>query len=183
MPYKSRSRPRDIRSVMALVKLVSSDGKEFPVEPKIARMSTTVAGLLEALNMDDTNEDPEVFAKNPIPLPNVSEGALQRVLDWCYHHKDEPAKVKSTDPKAKPDYTIPEWDIEFFPKEQKELFELLCAAHYLDIRALYDNLCQTVANMLHGKKADEMAKLFNIKCDLTQKEIDDIRKANAWCED
>jgi S-phase kinase-associated protein 1 len=57
------------------------------------------------------------------------------------------------------------------------------AANYLDIKALLDVGCKTVANMIKGKSPDEIRKTFNIQNDFTPEEEDQIRRENEWAED
>lgn len=57
------------------------------------------------------------------------------------------------------------------------------AANYLDIKALLDVGCKTVANMIKGKSPDEIRKTFNIQNDFTSEEEEQIRRENEWAED
>jgi S-phase kinase-associated protein 1 len=57
------------------------------------------------------------------------------------------------------------------------------AANYLDIKALLDVGCKTVANMIKGKSPEEIRKTFNIQNDFTPEEEDQIRRENEWAED
>lgn len=57
------------------------------------------------------------------------------------------------------------------------------AANYLDIKALLDVGCKTVANMIKGKSPEEIRKTFNIQNDFTPEEEDVIRRENEWAEE
>jgi S-phase kinase-associated protein 1 len=57
------------------------------------------------------------------------------------------------------------------------------AANYLDIKALLDLGCKTVANMIKGKSPEEIRKTFNIQNDFTPEEEEQIRRENEWAED
>lgn len=57
------------------------------------------------------------------------------------------------------------------------------AANYLDIKALLDVGCKTVANMIKGKSPEEIRKTFNITNDFTPEEEEQIRRENEWAED
>ena len=57
------------------------------------------------------------------------------------------------------------------------------ASNYLDIKALLDIGCKTVANMIKGKSPDEIRKTFNIVNDFTPEEEEQIRRENEWAED
>ena len=53
----------------------------------------------------------------------------------------------------------------------------------MDIKALLDVGCTTVANMIKGKSPEEIRKTFNIQNDFTPEEEDQIRRENEWAED
>lgn len=63
------------------------------------------------------------------------------------------------------------------------LTTILQAANYLDIKALLDVGCKTVANMIKGKSPEEIRKTFNITNDFTPEEEEQIRRENEWAED
>lgn len=58
--------------------------------------------------MEDS-EDVEVFEKNPIPLPNVEGAVLEKVLEWCNQHKNDPAPQEEEEE----NHDVPECDKEF----------------------------------------------------------------------
>lgn len=66
---------------------------------------------------------------------------------------------------------------------QLTIFPLKQAANYLDIKALLDVGCKTVANMIKGKSPEEIRKTFNIQNDFTPEEEDQIRRENEWAEE
>ena len=107
-------------------------------------------------------------------MPNVSAPILQKVIEWCEHHRNEPtAAVSQSD----------EWDDEFVKVDQGTLFEIILAANYLDIKPLLDLTCKTVANMIKGKTPEEIRRTFNIVNDFTPEEEEQVRRENEWCED
>lgn len=59
----------------------------------------------------------------------------------------------------------------------------LQAANYMDIKALLDVGCKTVANMIKGKSPEEIRKTFNIQNDFTPEEEEQIRRENEWAEE
>ena len=60
------------------LKLVSQEGDIFEVEDKVACKSNLVKNNFEDLV---TEED--------IPLPNVKSVILQKVIEYCEHHRDD----------------------------------------------------------------------------------------------
>ncbi|GFP96082.1 skp1-like protein 1a [Phtheirospermum japonicum] len=84
-------------------------------------------------------------ADNVIPLPNVTGKTLSKVIKYCKRHVDSSASAAKTNKKA--------FDADFFIVDQATLFDLILAANYLNIKSLLDLTCQTVADMIKGKKS------------------------------
>jgi S-phase kinase-associated protein 1 len=141
-----------------MVKLTSSEAVEFTVDRDIAEKSVLLKNMLE--DVGDQSDQ-------AIPLPNVTGPILQKVLDWCTHHRADPAPPAEDELKQRTTDDIEEWDAEFCKVDQGTLFELILAANYLDIKPLLDLTCKTVANMIKGKTPEEIRKTFNIVNDFT----------------
>jgi hypothetical protein len=59
------------------------------------------------------------------------------VLEYCEHHRGEPADADPHQDETRKRYTdISEWDQKFITVDQEMLFEIILAANYLDIKAL-----------------------------------------------
>lgn len=155
-----------------MVKLISSDDKEFTVPLEIANVSVTIKNMLEDIGETDS----------AIPLPNVNALTLEKILDWCKYHQEHPLPVLDEKDAMRTD-NIPPWDQDFLKLDQEKLFNLILAANYLDIKPLLELSCKTVANMIKGKTPEEIRKTFNIKNDFTPEEEEEIRKENEWCEE
>ncbi|ODQ74273.1 hypothetical protein LIPSTDRAFT_69849, partial [Lipomyces starkeyi NRRL Y-11557] len=123
-------------------------------------------------------------ASTEIPIPNVTANVLKKVLEWCEHHKGDPIAANEDDTDARKKSTdIDEWDQKFMQVDQEMLFEIILAANYLDIKALLEVGCKTVANMIKGKTPEEIRRTFNIQNDFTPEEEAQIRRENEWAED
>ncbi len=148
---------------MNKVTLVSNDQQEFQVEKDIVLQSILVKNMLEDIDQEDTPV---------IPLPNIKGTTLKKVLEYCEHHRyDEP--LSEDDDKfdvKRINNIVSEWDKTFINSidsiEGEELFEIILAANYLDIRSLLDLGCKTVADKLKGKSPQEIRDLFGIENDL-----------------
>jgi len=154
--------------------LQSSDGQSVEVQRNVAERSMLIKNLLS--DIPDSDE--------PIPIPNVNETILKKVMEWCEHHKADPPTASDDDSDSRKKSTdIEEWDQKYMQVDQEMLFEIILAANYLDIKALLDVGCKTVANMIKGKSPEEIRKTFNIQNDFTPEEEDQIRRENEWAED
>lgn len=78
---------------------------------------------------------------------------------------------------------VQEWYALFVNIEQEDLFELILAANYMDIKPLLDLTCATVASMIKGKTPEEIRKTFNIINDFTPEEEELIMEENKWVEE
>ncbi|KAL5545274.1 hypothetical protein UlMin_009058 [Ulmus minor] len=104
-------------------------------------------------------------ADNGIPLPNVTNKILSKVIEYYKKHVDDELKA---------------WDADFVKVDQATFFDLILAANYLNIKSLLDLICQTVADMIVGKNPEEICKTFNIKNDFTPEEEDEVCRENQW---
>lgn len=154
--------------------LTSNDGAVLIVEREVAFRSLLIKNMLEDIPGSDQS----------IPIPNVNEAVLRKVIEWCEHHKGDPPSTDADDTDSRKKTTdIEEWDSKFMQVDQEMLFEIILASNYLDIKPLLDVGCKTVANMIKGKSPEEIRKTFNITNDFTPEEEDQIRRENEWAED
>ncbi len=124
--------------------------------------------------IEDVGEDGGV-----IPLPNVRSAILEKVLQYCEHHKNDAAPGSGNDDDDALDTKkraeeVDAWDGEFIKVENNDiLFEIILAANYLDIKPLLDLGCKTVAMMIKGKTPQQIREMFNVRSPL--REFDPIR--------
>ncbi|KAI9746412.1 MAG: hypothetical protein M1818_000125 [Claussenomyces sp. TS43310] len=158
------------------ITLVSNDGTPISVDKQVAMRSMLISNM-----MDDLGES---VGNTEVPIPNVNETVLKKVIEWCEHHKGDPIATADDDSDSRKKTTdIEEWDQKFMQVDQEMLFEIILASNYLDIKPLLDVGCKTVANMIKGKSPEEIRKTFNITNDFTPEEEDQIRRENEWAED
>lgn len=150
---------------MSTIKIVSMDAETFEVDLGVAKKSVMLQNMI-----DDIDVSTDV-----IPLPNVSSKILAKIIEFCKYHTDA-----SADPETYTVNVIKTWQTEFITVDQQTLFDLMLAANYLDIKSLLDLTCQTVAGLIKGKSPEELRAIFNIKCDFTPEEEEEIRRENQW---
>ena len=158
------------------VRLVSVEGESYEVSLDVAKMSELVK------NMIDEEQDEEEVQE--IPLPNVKSPILSKVIEFLQHYKTETmTEIEKPLKSANMHEVVQEWYANYVSVEQDILFELILAANYLDIKALLDLTCATVASMIKGKTPEEIRKVFNIVNDFTPEEEAQVREENKWCEE
>jgi|ERR1712000_156942 len=158
--------------------LASNDSATIEVDRVVAERSMLIKNMLDDVGDEAIRQD------NPIPIPNVNEAVLRKVIEWCEHHRNDPPQAQDEESDARKKTTdIEEWDQKFMQVDQEMLFEVILASNYLDIKPLLDVGCKTVANMIKGKSPEEIRKTFNITNDFTPEEEEQIRRENEWAED
>lgn len=158
------------------ITLLSNDGVAVEVERIVAERSMLIKNMMEDLG--------DAAISTEVPIPNVNESVLKKVIEWCEHHKNDPQAAADDDSDSRKKTTdIEEWDQKFMQVDQEMLFEIILASNYLDIKPLLDVGCKTVANMIKGKSPEEIRKTFNITNDFTPEEEEQIRRENEWAED
>jgi S-phase kinase-associated protein 1 len=111
------------------VKLVSSDSVEIVTERKVAERSMLIKNMIEDLgNPGDEpipimnvshNSPPRAHRTAPLrshadTSRQVSEAVLRKVLEWCTHHKNDPAPAQDDDQDSRKKTTdIDDWDQKF----------------------------------------------------------------------
>jgi len=137
---------------MSTIILLSQENESFEAPLEELRLSKLI---------DTMCEEDEVSL---IPLPNVPSKYLKKIIEFCVHYDKEPLSPIEKPLKSN-DLTkiIPIWYSEFIDMPQDELFDLILATNYMDIKELLDLSCAKVASMIKGRKPEEIRKLFNIK--------------------
>ncbi|RDA89726.1 hypothetical protein CP533_6858 [Ophiocordyceps camponoti-saundersi (nom. inval.)] len=157
--------------------LNSNDNALIEVDRDVIERSVLIKNLLGDCETKSSKD-------NPVPIPNVNEAVLRKVLEWCEYHRNDPPPAQDEESDARKKSTdIDDWDQKFMQVDQEMLFEVILASNYLDIKPLLDVGCKTVANMIKGKSPEEIRKTFNITNDFTPEEEEQIRRENEWAED
>ena len=150
------------------VKIKSMEEELFEVPKSVACRSATIKNMV-----DDTGLDA------PVPLPSVDKTTLVKVIEYCKYHDQADTDQKPEDERAA-------WDKDFLKTRlasDEQLFSMILASNYMDIKSLLDLTCKAVADEIKGKTPDQIRTRFNIKNDFTPEEEEEVRRENAWCEE
>ena len=156
------------------VKVVTEEGTEVELEMKIAKMSKLIQSVL-----DDQEDDESV------PIPNVKEATLKKVVEFCEKHLEDPLpEIEKPLKTNKLSDVVPEFYGNYIESlSVEDLYELILAANYLDIKDLLELSCAQVAALMRGKTIPEIRELFNIENDFTPEEEAQIKEENRWAEE
>uniref|UniRef100_A0A0E0LJM2 SKP1-like protein n=1 Tax=Oryza punctata TaxID=4537 RepID=A0A0E0LJM2_ORYPU len=160
-----------------------SDGQTFDMPVAAAMLSTAIRKSFDTPPSTDHGGD--------IELPHqVSSGIFPKVKEYCTKHAKVDDKGNTTvstntggessSSTSEEEEDLKNWDKEFVNIEVKPLHDLLLAAHFLDIKGLFDITCRKVADMLKGKTSEEMRQILSIPNDFTEEEHKAIKENNPW---
>jgi len=140
------------------LKLVSKDKKEFNIkEKKWAFVSTLVKTSLE--NDENATE---------VPIPGVTGPILEKVVEYMDHHKgvEPPIIEKPLRSKVLKDVCSDKWDAEYIDKigdNRQQLYDLILAANYMDIKSLLHLGCAKVASLIKGQPLEKIKEILDPK--------------------
>ena len=151
---------------------MSKEGDVHEVPVAVAKMSTLVATTI-----DDDDDDDDEDVDREIPLPNVKDDVLTKVIEYCKHHTTvEPmTQIQTPLKSSKIEDLVQTWYADFVKVEQPLLFELVTAANFMDIKPLLDLTCLAVSVSIKGKTASELRTIFNISNEFSPEEEAQVR--------
>merc|ERR1711924_457983 len=119
-----------------------------------------------------------------IPLPNIRKAIIDKIIKFCEYIDTNavPEIEKPLRSSAMIDLVSP-WYAEFIDLPQAELFDMILAANYLDIKPLLDLSTAKVASLIKNKTVPEIREFFNIENDFTPEEEMQIMEENKWAEE
>jgi S-phase kinase-associated protein 1 len=135
--------------------LTSKDKKEFKVERKHAFISTLVKTSME--NDDKADE---------VPIPGVTGSILELVVQYMKEHKgvEPPIIEKPLRSKVMKDVTPHKWDAEYVDKigeTRQQLYDLILASNYMDIKSLLHLGCAKVASLIKGQPLEKIKEILD----------------------
>jgi S-phase kinase-associated protein 1 len=146
------------------LRLISSDNKEFRIpERKHAAISKLVAQAMSG--------DPDVAE---MPIPNVKSATLALIVEYLTHHAgvEQPIIEKPLRSKHMKDVCKDEWDARFIDnlgnKPRQELYDLILAANYMDIKPLLHLGCAKVASLIKGQSLEKIKDILAVNPQGTQ---------------
>ncbi len=148
---------------MTKVKLVSQEGDLIEVLfcsiliPRLTKRLSLNPLLSETLSKvffwQSVSIPIDAGTGDEIPLPNVKMSVLRKVLEYCEKYKNEnPPEIEKPLKSTNLAEVVPEFDAKYIDIENlEEIFDIILAANYLDIKPLLDLSCAKIASLIKGK--------------------------------
>jgi len=101
-----------------------------------------------------------------VPLPGVEGQILQLVANYMNHHKGvEPSIIeKPLRSKVMKDVCKDNWDAEYIDRigdNRQQLYDLILAANYMDIKSLLHLGCAKVASLIKGQPLEKIKDILS----------------------
>ena len=131
------------------VKLMPKDASEpTMLELEIALQSILIKGII-----DESGEDDD------IPLVEVDQKMLNKIVEFLKYiwENDPPEIEKPIKSNNMLDMTTPYY-AEFVNMHHNDVFDLIMAANYMDIKPLLDLSCCKIATLMKGRKITDIRK-------------------------
>ena len=139
------------------IETTNADGKTVPitVDREHIKFMVTIANMLEDI--------PEGCGN--IPCPSVSAETMRDVVRFAQICIDNPRGDEYDSKKAEMEPFEKAYIDEINTRQngQKQLFDIILAANFLDFKFLLDCTCRGVAQMIKGKTPDEIKETFKIQ--------------------
>ncbi len=150
-----------------MITLKSKDEKAVTISEKAAVRSKVLNDVLKD------------YVDAEIPLPEVDEKTLKKVVEYLEHFKDkEPVEipqplVDSNIKRALNDQFLEQY-IMGYPLE--DCYDLINAANYMDIHPLLNLVCAYVASQLFDEEPETIRQKLGIESDMTEEEKKEYQK-------
>ena len=140
------------------ITLISSDSQKFEISQRAAMRSELIKDSIEG-----SKEDNIEFNVN-----EVKGDVLKKVVEYLEHYEnEEPKIIERPLPSANLKECLDEWDYNYIDISLDEIFSIILAANYLDIKPLLELATAAIAGHIKGKSSEEIRNEFNITNDFT----------------
>ena len=152
------------------ITLISSDNQKIQIDSKIVEKSDFLKNKIGNSNK-----------KIEINLPEINYNTLQKIVQYLIHYKEkEPQQIPKPLSSNNLSNVIDEWDINFIKNmDMNSIYDLINASNYLEIPSLLDLSCAYVITLIKGKSIEEMRKIFDVECDLSDEQIKEYESYNT----
>lgn len=155
---------------MATIIISDADGGKHEVDRNLfVSQSVTLKNVLQ-----DTDVGDDDVAE--IPLSNISTTTFNLIHTYLQHQRDYPP----TDTESR-SLTLTDWENGFLQVlSNEQLFALMLAANYLDIKSLLEITCKFTASIIKAKTPAELRSFYGVNREFTKEEIAATMAANPW---
>ena len=116
--------------------------------------------LIKSTMEEETEEPP-----SEVQLPKVTSCTLAKVIEFCqhYHTVDPMSEIEKPLKSGNMSEVVSKWYADYVDvNEKQELFHLIMAANYMDIKPLLELTAAKIASQIKGKAQQEIRETVNV---------------------
>eukprot|EP00731_Ephydatia_muelleri_P024801 Em0016g1072a len=133
----------------------------IPLPNVDTRILKKVLGWAEHL-VEEAEEENPVPAANSSPSPTFPTAeATSPVPPMGQPRLHSQPRVPQRTHRRGANAQLSLWDSEFLVRNRQDIYSLLLAANYLDIKVLLDIICRSIAEVIKGKDPEEIRRTFS----------------------
>ena len=152
------------------ITLLSSDLRQVIISLKSAKGSNFIKNFIED------------FPNETIHFQEIDYDTLIKVKEYLEYHKDKkPKKIPKPLPNKDFKEIIDQWDYDYINIEPENIFKIMLAANFMDIRPLLNLTCAKIASLIKGKNSMEIRREFGMDKDID--EFDDSDEEEEMKDD
>lgn len=142
-----------------IIELVSADQVKFKVTRKNALISKLMSQAIEG--------DPRA---TEIDVPGAKAKSLKLVIEYMEHHVGVPEAIieKPLKSKVMKDNCKDPWDATYIDRigeTKQDVYDLMLAANYMDIKCLLHLTCAKVGSWIKGQPLEKLREILAVKKD------------------
>ncbi|CAJ0920560.1 unnamed protein product, partial [Mesorhabditis belari] len=161
-------------------KFTAKDGKIFTLSKNSAQQSSVIMKAIESFSLKD---DESIKNMEPIPLLTIDSHTFEMLKSWLEFHENAAEYEEGPSYWLSENYDedLDEWEVNFITDlSNDELFDMIMAADYLDIKSLTHKCAEGFAKLIEFKSAKEISKRWRITMDFSSDEAEEMKTEDPW---
>ena len=144
----------------------------------ISKSAAQLSELMKSMILDDDDDE-----QSEIPIMEVNYSLAIKIAKFLERHANDPMRrIPKPIPSNNLGDFVDDWDVKFMDVDQFELFQIINAANYLDIKSLLSLAVAKFACMIKGRDPQDVQQMFQIG-EVTEEEERTVRVENNWIFD
>ena len=169
---------------MKVLNITTADKQTFKAEWDIVLQSGCFKEMITTMGIEQENNSDDTI---PIINDEVTGEVFKKALVWMEKNRGKPIVEDDDDedelkPKEPVNWDhLDDWEKKYMDIPVSEMFPLVIAANFLEIKGLIKLVCKAIALQIQGKSVEEIRTTFNIEDpNWTPEELAKLKEENAW---
>ena len=159
---------------MKVLNIQTADEEIFKVDMDVARQSVTIRTMLDNLGIEEDNDSEDTI---PILKDEVTGAVFEKCLVWMEKNRGKPDYADDDVDGLK----LLDWEKDFVDMPVPEMFAILIAGDFLEIKGLINLMCKALALQIQENSVEKIREIFEVEDPKwTPEELSSLKEENAW---